>query len=143
MKSMISRSLIPCFIFSRTSFLRSTASPALESAMVWFWHTRQRNSPVSAVTRCSSAGSCAAGAASLPSAAVPAISMSISARTLATIELAHQRENLFLQDLGRDRPDLLVANHSALVDHVGFRDTVDAVIDADPALDVVRRQLIR
>jgi hypothetical protein len=44
MNARISSSLRPAAIISRTWRRRSTASVAFESAIVWFWHTRQRSS---------------------------------------------------------------------------------------------------
>src|SRR3990172_8282838 len=129
---MISRTLLPCFSWSRIWLRRSTARGALESASVWFWHTRQRSSEAIAVTCCSSAGSSAAGAAS-PAHAAPASNSSISmARILRTaVQLLDQGQNLFLHDLGCERTDSLVADHTALVDHIGLRHAVDAVVNAD------------
>src|SRR5882672_2843523 len=131
MKSMICESLLPCRICSRTWFLRSSASGAFESAMVWFWHTRQRSSAESVRTLCSSAGSAAAGAASFACAHGGAAS-SRSARILTTAELLHQGQHLALDDLVGERADALVADDAALVDHVGLGHAVDAVIDTDP-----------
>src|SRR6266508_6193320 len=99
MKSMICESLAPCRIFSLTWFLKSSASGALESAMVWFWHTRQRSSEASVMTLCSSAGSTAAGAASFASAHGAVAASSRNARDLSTAELLHQRQQLFLDNL--------------------------------------------
>src|SRR5574342_1170709 len=135
MKLMISESLAPCRIFSRTWFLRSSASGALESAMVWFWQTRHRSSLESAMTRRSRAGSGAAEVASFAGAHGEATSRR-RARSLTTTELLDQRQDLALDDLRSERADALVANDAALVDHVGLGHTVHAVIDADPAFQV-------
>src|SRR5712692_2173339 len=98
MKSMISESLAPCRILSLTWFLRSSASGAFETAMVWFWQTRQRSSEASVVTLCSSAGSAAAGTASFANAHAAVAARSRNARTLSTAELLHQRQHLVLDD---------------------------------------------
>src|SRR5260370_5271747 len=139
---MISESLAPCRIFSRTWFLRSWASGAFESAMVWFWHTRQRSSEASVKTLCSSAGSAAAGAASFAYTHGTVAARSRNARTLSTAELLHQGQQLFLDDLGRKRADTFVADDAELVDHVGLGNAVDAVVDADLAFEVVDRELV-
>src|SRR5713226_4189185 len=142
MKSMISESLLPCRILSLTWFLRSSASGAFESAMVWFWQTRQRNSAASVITLCSRAGSAAAGAASFARAPGAAETSNRNARSLTTVELLHQRQHLLLDELRGQRADALVTDDAALVDHVGLWHAVDAVIDADPAFDVIDREPI-
>src|SRR6266568_6053600 len=119
MKSMICESLAPCRIFSLTWFLKSSASGALESAMVWFWQTRQRSSAASVMTLCSSAGSAAAGAASFANAHETVAARSRNGRTLSTTEFFYQRQHLVLDDLARERADALVADEPELVDHVG------------------------
>src|SRR3954468_17209661 len=136
---MTCRSLAPALSWSRICRRRSSARSALESASVWFWHTRQRSSSASAITRFSSAGSSAAGAASLPLAKRVKLARKTRAKTLFTLELAHQRNDGLLEDLGRQRPDALVADHSALVDHVGLRHAVDAVVDAHLAVGIEER----
>src|SRR6266850_8406401 len=141
MKSMICESLLPCRIFSLTWFLRSSARGAFESAMVWFWQTRQRSSAARVMTLCSSAGSAAAGAASFAY-THGTVAARRNARTLSTAELLHQRQQLVLDDLGRERADALVADDAQLVDHVGLGHAVDAVVDADLAVDVVDRELV-
>src|SRR3954469_8190688 len=55
--------VMPFCSSSRTSWRRSTARSACESAIVWFWQTRQRSSCVMASMRDSSAGSEAVGRA--------------------------------------------------------------------------------
>src|ERR1700675_1071665 len=142
MKSMISESLWPSRIFSRTWLRRSAASSALESAMVWFWHTRQRSSAESAMTLCSMAGAGAAGGPSRERTAAHGASSRAKKSSLATAELLHQRQYFLLQYLCGDRPDTLVADDAALVDHVGLGHAVDAVVDADAALRVERRELV-
>src|SRR3954471_12444447 len=143
MNSMICASLMPLRICSRTWSRRALASPAFESAIVWFWHTRQRSSADRAMTRASSAGSAAAGAASLAPAGASHASAASSTSSLATFELLHERQDLLLQDLARDRSDALVADHAVLVDQVGLGNAVDAVVDADAPLEVVRREPVR
>src|SRR5882762_8126702 len=140
MKSMTCESLLPCRIFSLTWFLRSSASGAFESAMVWFWQTRQRSSAASVMTLCSSAGSAAAGAASFAYTHGTVAARIRNASDLSTAELFHQGQQLFLDDLGRERADALVADDAELVDHVGLGHAVDAVVDADLAVEVVDRE---
>src|SRR5712691_8556708 len=142
MKSMICESLAPCRIFCRTWFLRSSASGAFESAIVWFWHTRQRSSEASVMTLCSSAGSAAAGAASFAGAAAAAEASSRNTSSLSTFELLDQREHLLFDDLRRERADALVADHPELVDHVGLGHTVDAVVDPDLPVEVEDGELV-
>src|SRR6185436_2418167 len=102
MKSTTSRSDLPAESCSRIWFLRSTASGAFDSAMVWFWHTRQRISCARFVTRRSSAGSCAS--------AQPAHRR--TTRLAARIQLPHERLHLVLHHVGGERPDVLVADHA-------------------------------
>src|SRR3954468_22744375 len=104
MYSMTSASLLPWPSSSRVSRRRSTASDALESAMVWFWHTRQRNSEVMRTMRASSAGSAASGAASGPpppcsDSASHAAATTNAARADLRIELLQQRLDLVAQHL--------------------------------------------
>src|SRR5688572_9170357 len=112
---MISASLWPCLSFSRTCSRRSTASGALESAIVWFWQTRQRSSSASVIARFSSCGSAAAaGGASFAWSANESASAGTSARTSAgslgiALELADERQDLRLENLGGHDADLLVA----------------------------------
>src|SRR4051812_2035798 len=146
MKSRICASLCPWRSFSRISSRRSLARPALESAIVWFWQTRQRSSAESAMTRASSAGSAAAGAASFAPAWASQASATRATRAtsaLATLQLLDERQQRLLDDLRRERADALVADHSALVDQVGLGNAVDAVVDPDPALEVVGGRLVR
>src|SRR5881396_3930802 len=140
MKSMICESLAPCRIFSLTWFLKSSASGAFESAIVWFWQTRQRSSAASVMTLCSSAGSAAAGAASFANAHEAVAIRSRNGKTLSTAEFFHQWQQLFLEDLRRESADPLVADDAELVDHVGLGHAGDAVVDADPAVRVVDRK---
>src|SRR5262245_8355754 len=127
MKSITSRSLLPALSCSRIWLRRSWASAALESASVWFWHTRQRSSCASAVTRRSRAGS------SCP-VAWKARTRRPSTKSLATFrQLLDERAQLFLRDLRRERPDALVADDALAVDHVGLGYAVHAVVDGDAA----------
>src|ERR1700674_5218934 len=130
MKSSTSRSLAPRASCSRIWLRRSTARPALESASVWFWHTRQRSSVATCITRLSRIGSSAARTATESPAAMK------TANTLFAIEFIHQWNELLFHELARDRAD-------ALVDDVGFRHAVHAVVDADPAVEVERREPVR
>src|SRR5262245_43363407 len=127
---------------SRSWFLRSSASGAFESASVWFWHTRQRSSSASAITRFSSTGSAAAGAASFAVSGAASIAASSTTSALGTVELFDQRQEGVLHYLRSERADLLVADHALLVDHVGLGHAVDAVVDADAAVEVVDRDLV-
>src|SRR5512134_1653710 len=136
MKSTTSCSLFPAFSCSRIWFLRSTASGAFESASVWFWHTRQRSSTASAVTRFSISSSCAR----TPRGAANA---SNSSSLVTRAQLLHQRLELLARDLGREGSDVLVADNTPLVDDVGFGHAIDAVVDRDPASGVVHREPIR
>src|SRR5687768_15436745 len=134
MKSTTSCSLLPATICSRIWFRRSTASGALESASVWFWHTRQRSSFASAATRFSVSGFCASDGAK-------AIQSSSALARLT--QLLPERLELLARDLGGERADVLVADHAALVDDVGLGDAVDAVVDRDAPRGVVDRELVR
>src|SRR5918992_828908 len=135
MKSITSRSLAPPLSCSRIWFLRSTASGAFESASVWFWHTRQRSSFASAAARRSISES-------WPKA--PSEMTLKSKSHLATaLQFLHQRLELRARDLGRERSDVLVANHAALVDDVGLRHAVDPIVDRDAPGGVVDRELVR
>src|SRR5262249_59558275 len=126
MKSITSRSLLPALSCSRIWLRRSWASAALESASVWFWHTRQRSSCASAVTRRSSTGS------SCPLAWNARATRRKSNKSLATLrQLLDERAQLLLDDLRRERPDALVADDALAVDHVGLGHAVDAVVDGD------------
>src|SRR5688572_22075011 len=135
MKSTTSRSLAPLASCSRIWFLRSTASGAFESASVWFWHTRQRSSSARALTRFSSSGFCAY----TPAASIASMKITILA---AAIQLLHQRLELLLRDLRRERPDVLVADDALAIDDVGLGHAVDAVVDRDLARGVVNRELV-
>src|SRR4051794_40030320 len=105
---MMSRSLFPLASCSRISFLRSTARPACESAMVWFWHTRQRSFVARSMVRASSAGLSAAGGASPALTAPTNASTSASIQLLLTLELFGHRDDFLLQHLVGDRADALV-----------------------------------
>src|SRR5687767_663185 len=133
MNARTSPSLAPLASCSRIWFLRSTASGAFDSASVWFWHTRQRSSSASAATRLSSRGSWAAQ--------IPGMSTS-NKTNLPTAQLLNQRPELPLRHLGRERADVLVADHALAVDDVGFGYAVDAVVDRDTASGVVHRELV-
>src|SRR5512138_637446 len=131
-------SLAPRCSCSRISRRRSSARPACESAMVWFWHTRQRSSAATRSMRASSAGSAAAGSASLARASTEASASATMSRTL-TIELPQQRHDLRLDHALRQRSDVLEANHALLVDHERLRHAVDAEVDADATVVVRQR----
>src|ERR1035437_6480141 len=131
-------SLMPAFSFSRIWFFKSIASSACESAMDWFWHTRQRNSSASAMARFSSTGSGTAGGASLASTDPARMSPNSSASSLRiAVQLLHQRQDLVTHDLWGDGTDALVADHAGLVDDIGFGNPIHAVIDADAAVMII------
>src|SRR6185436_7493013 len=114
---MISASLLPWRSISRVSRRRSTARPAFESAIVWFWHTRQRSSAVMRVMRASSAGSAASGAASLATtcaAQSASSSATIALDNVSGIELLQQRLDLGRDHVGRQRADVLQADDAVL-----------------------------
>src|SRR3972149_10727538 len=95
------------------------------------------------MTRFSSAGSAAAVGASLAN-TEPA-SMTPSSRTgslRSSIQLLYQRQYLVAYDLRGDDADTLVANHTGLVDDIGFGNAVYAVIDADAAVAIIGGKLI-
>src|SRR5688572_25744434 len=144
-------SLAPRCNCSRISRRRSSDRPAGESAMVWFWHTRQRSSAAIFSMRASSAGSAAAGAASFACAKpIPSTAHSASLTTNVITSVGHsaiqflqQRHDARLQYLGRHRPHVLEADHAGLVDHKGLGHAVDAEVDADAAIEVRQRQVVR
>src|SRR5262245_8951439 len=111
------------------------ARSACESASVWFWQTRQRSSEARRCMRASTAGSAAAGAASL-ALAQKAARHSIKVARSLSIELPQHGEDARLDDLRRQRPHLLEAHHALLVDDEGFGHAVDAEVDAHLALVV-------
>src|SRR5471032_1601195 len=140
MKSITSCSERPCASCSRTARFRSSASCACESAMVWFWHTRQRNCPARWATRASNTASGAAPALPASSTARHSKQRGVNPMdNLNMIQLPYQRQQFFAYDLLRDRSDVLMPDHAALVDHEGLRHAVHAVFDADLAVAVVRR----
>src|SRR5712664_3651870 len=134
MKPTISLSLAPRSIRSRMLLRRSTARSACESASVWFWHTRQRSSEASAMTRFSKTGS------SLPTTHTEKNNRKRNANALFTRQLAHQRRYLLRRDFLRHGADALVTDHALLVDDVGFRNAIDAIVDADASGAVEHRQ---
>src|SRR5258706_8145680 len=138
---MICFSLWPWRSSVRTCSRRSTARSAFESASVWFWQTRQRSSAAIASMRFSSTGSAAAGAASLANA--PNVS-SASSRTDSSlcIQVFQDRLELGLQELRRQRPDMLEAHDAALVDDEGLGHAVDAEVDSHPPVLVENRQVV-
>src|ERR1044071_583155 len=136
MKSMTSRSLLPALSCSRIWLRRSCASGALESAIVWFWHTRQRSSCASEVTRRSRPGS------SCPITWKARATRRNSGKSLATLrQLLDQRADLLLDDFRRERPDALVADDALAVDHVGLGHAVHAIVDGDAASRIVDNDL--
>src|SRR3954463_7188021 len=137
MKSSTSCSEAPFASCWRIVLRRSSASSAFESAIVWFWHTRQRSSFASFITRLSSSVSSWAPKAQKASAAKQRTT------SLLTLELPDERHDALLQHLRGHRADLLEADHALLVDHVGLRHAVHAVVDADLAVGIVERGEVR
>src|SRR2546426_9435378 len=133
MKSTTSRSLAPRASCARIWLRRSTARPAFDSASDWFWHTRQRSSAARSMARLSSAESSALATETARN----------SAKALLAIEFIQQGDELVAHQLAGDRADALVADHAALVDDVGLRHAVHAVVDADPAVEIEGRQPVR
>ena len=140
--------VLPAAICSRICRRRSCASSALESAIVWFWQTRQRSFSASshrALRRATGSGvatalgHAASGQRSTQraasAAAIDAPHDFCSSRTSGRI--------FFSSASGGERPDLLVADHALLVDHEGLGHAVDAVVDADPPVAVDDRQPCR
>src|SRR5947209_15981680 len=117
MKSRTSPSLAPRTSCSRIVLRRSTASSAFESASVWFWHTRHRSSSATSLTRFSRTGS------SFPC-AFRARKTNRIKNALFTLQLRDERQHPALENVRRDRADLLEADDAALVDHVRLRDAV-------------------
>src|SRR5436190_3851818 len=132
MKSTTSRSDLPAASCSRIWLRRSTASGAFESAIVWFWHTRQRSSCARFVVRRSSAGSCA----------VANVNQNTSSALAARIQFLDERYHLLLHDLHSEGADVLVADDAFAIDDVGLGHAVDAVVDADAAVHVGDDQVI-
>src|SRR5437764_7573558 len=132
MKSTTSRSDLPAASCSRIWLRRSTASGAFDSAMVWFWHTRQRISCARLATRRSSAGSWAS--------AQP--TQKRTTRLAARIELPHQRPHFVAHHVRGNRPDVLVADDALAIDHVGLGHAVDAVVDADASVRIEDDELV-
>src|SRR5258706_534913 len=108
------------------------ARSAFESAIVWFWHTRQRSSEAMSMTRFSRTGF------SWEKTRLENKKQKAKA-PLFTLQLLDERQDALLHHLGRHRADLLVADDAFLVDHVGLGHAVDAVVDADPAVGVEER----
>src|SRR5438046_6310805 len=131
MKSTTSRSDLPAASCSRIWLRRSTASGALESASVWFWHTRQRSSCARSVTRRSSCASWAAAQAS----------QAMSSHLATRIQLPHQRLDLLLHHIRGERPDVLVADDAFAIDDIGLGHAVDAIVDADAPVRVEHDQV--
>src|SRR4051812_9603755 len=127
---MILASSSPLRSISRTWRRRSCARSAFESAMVWFWQTRQRNSDAMRVMRASRAGSSAAGAASLAKAGRARHSHAIQMKRSLRIQLLQHRLDALADHLGRQRPDVLQADYALLVDEEGLGHAVDAEVDA-------------
>src|SRR5437588_4642883 len=133
MKSTTSRSDLPAASCSRIWLRRSTASGAFDSAIVWFWHTRQRISCARLATRRSSAGSWAS--------AQP--NQKRMRRLAARIELPHERLHFVSHHVGGDRPDVLVADDTLEIDHVGLGHAIHPVVDADAPVPIEDDELVR
>src|SRR3989304_1630612 len=100
--------------------------------MVWFWHTRQRRSCASVVTRFSSADSVVKDSAAR--AVPPNVNIAINAtrmRLRIAVQFSHQGENLVAHNLGSYQKESLQANiqKNATVSSIRFR--VNTVIDPD------------
>src|SRR5712664_3955140 len=133
MKSTTSRSLAPRASCARIWLRRSTARPAFDSASDWFWHTRQRSSAARSMTRLSSDGSSALATETARN----------NANALLAIKFIQQGDELVAHQFAGDRADALVADHAALVDDVGLRHAVHAVVHDDPAVEIEGRQPVR
>src|SRR5262245_50450270 len=140
MKSSTSRSVLPSRSSSRMRFLRSIASAACESASVWFWHTRQRSSSASAMTRFSTSTVSDAGEAARTGKTVAIRKR--RRKSLGTPQLLHERQDPHAHNLGREDADALVADHAFAVDDAGLGHAVDAVIHAEAPFAIVQRQRI-
>src|SRR4029453_5179318 len=136
MKSSTSRSVFPSRRSSRMRFFRSTASAACESASVWFWHTRQRSSSASAMTRFSRMGS------SCEKARVAAKASTNETKSLRALQLPDEREDPVAHDLLREDADALVADHALAIDDEGFGHAVYAVVHAQTPFAVVQRKRV-
>src|SRR5215213_8525626 len=134
MNAITSWSDLPAAICSRIWLRRSTASGAFESAMVWFWHTRQRSSWARLAARRSSPSLCPWAQRLKP--------RSTAMRLIRTAQLFYQRLDLLLHDVRRKGADVLVADHALAIDDVGLGHTIDAVVDADAAIRVEHRELV-
>ena len=118
--------------------------------MFWFWQTRQRSSSDRPCRRFSATGS-AARAASVVLEAIAAVDPRKVAKTKARLrprivhlfKLRQQRHDLVAEHVRADRSGVLHADDAGLVDDVGFRHAIDAVVDADAAVEVHHGQLVR
>src|SRR5690606_26962345 len=68
---------------------------------------------------------------------------SISHIAVLAIQTSDQRQNHIVYKLRRQRPRVLVANASQVINHKSFRHAVYAEIDTDTAIQVEKRILIR
>src|SRR6185369_1074685 len=139
----ICSSLCPWRSMARSSLRRSSARPALESAMVWFWQTRQRSSDAMRSMRASITGSAAAGGASLAGNADDSSASRTSRKALAIEEGLHHRLDARLDHLWRERPDVLHADDAALVDEERLGHAVHAEVDADAPVLIEGRDVVR
>src|SRR5687768_18622824 len=61
----------------------------------------------------------------------------------SSLQFLHQRQNFRLKCFYCYRPDLLVSDYSILVDDIGFRHAVDAILDACPAFRITDAYRVR
>ncbi len=123
---------------------RSTASSAFDSAIDWFWQTRQRSCADRSTSRFCATGSSIVG--SVDASAISGMQPTSMARDRVFSclpQFLEQRQHLLLPDLFGDRADLLEADHAVLVDDECLRHAIDAIVDADAAIDVPDRQIVR
>src|SRR6185369_8988141 len=139
---MTSLSERPWRSISRTWFLRSIARSAWESARFWFWHTRQRRTSASDWTLASSTGSTATVGASPAWTSEQHAARRITVRNLRTVQLLHQRDDLFAQYAGRYRTNMFHANYPCFINYKCFRNAVDPVVDSGFPITIPYRQTI-
>src|SRR5262245_2041209 len=171
MKSTISPSLFPAAICSRICRRKSTASSAFDSAIDWFWQTRQRSSLARCTARVAATGSFSVGTASPARAASGAAARSntqkprrqaaqsqrrssnfiwgclrlscfLCVKCLRLLQFTDQRQDLLLERIARHGPDVLLADRAGLVDHESLWHAVNAVFDADAPVRVGHRQQV-
>src|SRR5262249_8901940 len=103
------------------------------------WHTRQRSSSASAMTRFSSIGSSDTGE---PEKTEKVVNKEKRKASLRTLQFLHERQDALAHDLRRQDADALVADHASAVDDEGFGHAVDAVVHAEASLAVMQRERV-